>query len=194
MNVKDFSKSELIGVLKAVEFSTQCSNEGHIRQLIINVKELIGAEHSICAMGRLSPNGVSDVMTVVNGDYPEEWVTIYKSEELHKADPVVRFHTRFCGTQLWADTFQRYTDAESRQFLNHAADFRLHYGISSGVYVPGAESRSIFSFGGFRDTYEPHHKKIVDYVTLHLHKAFVRICRSNRQTVINVPTLYYKKC
>ncbi len=193
MNIKDYTKSELVGVLETVEFSSRCSNEGDLRQLIIRAKELVGADHSICALGKVSKNGLSDVLTVINGDYPEEWVGIYKSERLHKADPVVRHHTSFCGTQLWADTFRHYTDADAKRFFSRAADFGLNYGISSGVYVPGAEVVSIFSFGGSRDTFDSHHKMIVDIVTLHLHKAFARIYQSNLPTVINRPTIYDKK-
>ncbi len=193
MNVKDYTKSELVGVLETVEASSQSSNEADLRQLIISAKDLVGADHSICAMGKVSSNGLSDVLTVINGDYPEEWIGIYKSERLHKADPVVRHHTRFCGTQLWTDTFCRYTDADAKHFMNRAGDFGLNYGISSGVYIPGEEMVSIFSFGGSRDVFGPHHKRIVDIVTLHLHKAFVRTFRINLQAEVGLPNIYLKK-
>ncbi|MFQ5330417.1 MAG: autoinducer binding domain-containing protein [Thermodesulfobacteriota bacterium] len=193
MNTKDYTKSELTGLLEAVDLSSQSSSEGDLRALIIRAKELVGADYSICAMGTVASNGLSDVLTVVNGDYPEEWVRIYKSEGLHNADPVVRHHARFCGTQLWADTYRRYTDSEAKRFFSRAGDFGLNYGISSGVYVPGAEMVSIFSFAGSRNIFDAHNKEIVDILTLHLHKAFEKSYRMNLRPEVTAPTMYAER-
>jgi len=186
MNTKDFSKCELVSILEAIELSTNCWSEEHLRQLMVRTKELVGADYSICALGTVPQRGGAEVLSLINGDYPEEWVGIYTKEDLYKIDPVVRFHGRFCGTQLWGDTFRRYTDAEAKQVINRASDFGLYYGISSGVSIPDTDIASIFSFGGAKDIFTDRQKKVVDVVTLHLHKAFVRICREKVESMVEM--------
>jgi len=190
MNINNYTKSELTGILETVDLSAQSSSEEDLRALIIRTKELIGADHSICAMGRVAKNGLSEVLAIVNGDYPDEWVRIYQREGLHNTDPVVRHHTRFCGTQLWADTSRRYIDGDAKRFFSRASDFGLNYGISSGVYEPVAEMVSIFSFAGSLDIFDTHHKEIVDIVTLHLHRAFIRTHRADLRPEVTVPIMY----
>lgn len=186
-NLDQYSHNELTDLLNAVKFSAQCCSTEDIQELLIIVKTIIGAEYSICAIGKVKKDGSAEVLRVVNGDYPNEWLKIYTREKLYNIDPVVRHHTRFCGTQFWADTFRQYTDSETQRFYKRAAVFGLKYGISSGVYIPGVEVMSIFSFGGSQNIYNDHHKQIVDIVTLHIHKAFVRVFQ--KQSPIKVFSL-----
>ena len=186
MNSKEFSKCELVSILEAIELSTNCWTEEHLRQLMVRTKELVGADYSICALGTVPQRGGAEVVSLINGDYPEEWVALYTKEDLYKVDPVVRFHGRFCGTQLWSDTFRRYTDADAKGVINRAGDFGLYHGVSSGVSIPGTDIASIFSFGGSNNTFTEHQKKVVDVVTLHLHKAFVQICRGQVESMMHM--------
>jgi hypothetical protein len=177
---KDFSKHELVSILETVEAARNCSDEISLRQLIKQVKELVCADNCICGLANMDAKGLTDVVTVVNGDYPEQWLNLYLAGELYKKDPVVKFHAQFGLTQLWKDTFELYDEEASKQVLMCAGDFGLNHGITGGIFDPDMKNLSIFSFSGDADRFNAHHKNIVDVVTLHLHRALARTYRISR--------------
>lgn len=125
-------------------------------------------------------DAILEPSAIINGNYPEEWVNMYKSERFYTRDPIVKFHSRFVMTQFWSDTFKSYKDKETNKFLQRAADFGLKYGISSGVHDPELENTSLFSFAGNRQRFNLHHKKVMDIVVPHLHNALAGIYELER--------------
>lgn len=170
----DFSKTELIAIIGAVEAARICTDESSLHRVIKDVKELVSADNCVCGLVRVEGGGLKEVLTVVNGDYPGEWLNIYMAEGLYKRDPIVRYHLRFSMTQLWSDTYRLYDDAPSRDFRRRASDFGLHHGITGGVHDRDGKYTSIFSFAGGTGKFGAHQKKIVDIATLHLHRALIR--------------------
>lgn len=83
----------------------------------------------------------------MNGNYPEGW---------------------------WDEIFKISKDRQERFVIEHASDFVLRHGISSGIYDPVNENIGIFAFGGEKDSFVHHHKKIIDILTLHLNNALFR--------------------
>lgn len=170
----DFSKTELIAIIGAVEAARTCTDESSLHRVIKDVKELVSADNCVCGLVKVEGCGLREVLTVVNGDYPEEWLNIYMAEELYKRDPIVRYHLKFSMTQQWTDTYKLYDDGISTDFRRRASDFGLHHGITGGVHDQEGEYTSIFSFASDTGKFDDHHKKIVDIATLHLHRALVR--------------------
>lgn len=168
---KDFSKSELISILETIEAASKCKNNTEVQQLLLQAKELFCADYTVCGLGEFGPNGQIEMLNVVNGNYPAEWLDIYLKEDLKEKDPIMRHQVRFMMTQLWSDTFKLYTDESSKRFLSNAGDFNLKYGISGGIYDPEIKIFSIFSFAGDNNRFAKHQKKIVDLLTPHLHRA-----------------------
>jgi hypothetical protein len=119
---------------------------------------------------------------VVNGDYPEEWLKLYMAEELYKTDPIVDYHLKFSMTQLWSDTYKLYGDRTSRDFIKRASGFGLNQGITGGIHDQDSLYTSIFSFASGTERFSVRHKKIVDIMTLHLHRALVRTYLLTRLT------------
>lgn len=171
---EDFSKQELITILETIEAARTSRGELSLKRLLKRAKELLCAENCICGLGRIREGRLLDISTVVNGDYPEEWLDAYMAERLYKKDPIINYHVQFSSTQLWSETFRRFTDDRTRGLIARASDFGLKYGISGGIFDPEENYISIFSFAGTTDRFKAHHKKIMDVITLHLHRALSR--------------------
>ncbi len=176
MEAKDLSKSELIAVLEVIEDAVGCDSEAALHGTILRVKELVCADYAVCGLARAPAGDPIEVLTVINGSYPEEWLRVYMDERLYTKDPVVRHHARFTTTQLWTDTFRFYRDETSSTFLHRAYDFGLKNGLTSGVFDPVAQKTSLFSFAGDgEEAFGVHHKKVVDLVVPHLHRAIIKV-------------------
>ena len=177
---KDLSKKELVAVMEVIESARGCNDERDVQNLVMRVKDMLDADYCICGLGKILGNDIVEPSAIINGNYPEEWMDIYKRERLYTRDPVVKFHSRFVMTQLWSDAFKLYNDKETIKFLNSASDFGLKNGIASGVYDPALERASLFSFAGNRQRFSQHHKKVMDIIIPHLHNAIAGVCESEK--------------
>jgi len=173
MDSKDFSKEELIGILEVIEGASSCVRPDDLKDVMLKARELVSADKVICGIAKVLDGEVKDIVSVVNGNYPMEWLSSYLSGKLYFVDPVVRFHTRYSLTQFWSDIFKVSTDRQSRLAIDHAADFGLKFGLSSGIFVPESNNVSILAFSGDRNRYDTHHKKIMDIISLHINNALI---------------------
>lgn len=167
----NLSKLELVRILELIELSQKCFGPEDLRKLILESRDLFGAEYAVC--GLLEP-GKPVITSFVNGNYPEEWVSRYVSCNYQGDDPVVRFHSNFAVTQLWSDVFKRYNDQKSRDLRKNAGDYRLKHGVTASVYVPDIDKIALFSFSNARNVFKDRHKKLGDILAVHLHGALVR--------------------
>ena len=174
---KGFSKKELVSILEVIEASQNCVTPLDVSTLLLQAKDLVSADYSICGMGRLYEGEIKDVIAVVNGNYPTEWLDVYFSEKFYRHDPVVRYHKSFSPAQTWSDILPRYDDVESRLVVGNAWDFGLRHGISTSVFSPGSEDLTIFAFAGGKDTFRGRQKEILDMLSLHLNGALLRVVR-----------------
>src|SRR3990172_2587730 len=100
MNIsKDLSKKELVAILEVIESARTCNDERDVQNLVIRAKDPLDADYCICGIGKISPDAILEPSAIINGNYPEEWVDMYKRERLYTRDPVVKFHSRFVMTQ-----------------------------------------------------------------------------------------------
>jgi len=177
---KGLSKKELVAIMEVIEYARNCNNKRDVQNLIIRAKDLLDADYCICGLGKISADGILEPSAIINGNYPEEWINMYKSERLYTRDPVIKFHSQFVMTQLWSDTFKFHKDEEIKKLLQRATDFGLEYGISSGIYDAESDNTSIFSFASNRPRFSQHHKKAMDIVIPHLHNALAGISELER--------------
>lgn len=170
----NFTKKELASLLEAIEASRACASRADLKDIIIKVKDLSGAEHSACGLGQMTSEGLSEGIVPLNGNYPDEWIDIYVSQKLFYKDPVVRYHTRHMSSCLWSSAVKAFDDGLTDDFMRLASDFNLTRGISSGITDTCSGAISIFSFAG-KHCEGLKNKKIIDTLTPHLHAALVRI-------------------
>lgn len=178
---KIFSKQDIINLLEIIQSAALCKNEADLKKALKKAKEAMDADCCISGLGKIGNKGLmTDILMVVNGDYPEEWINMYKAESFYTIDPVIKSHERCCAAQIWKDTFKFYTNKRTMKFLGHAGDFGLKHGISNGLFVPEARGVSIFSFAGNTDRFNAYHKNIMDVITPHLHMALVRLYKTSQ--------------
>jgi hypothetical protein len=171
---KDFSKTDLVSILEVIESARACGTEAGLKSVLLRSKDLLGADFAVSATCAISRTGPPRLVSVTNGNYPDEFVGIYLAEHFYETDPVVAYLSRFSLTQFWSDIFRNTDNSNSGHILGTAMDFGLRYGVSSGVYIPGREEINIFSFAGPRDGFTAHQKNILEILTLHLDKAIER--------------------
>lgn len=179
MSIEGLSKKELVSILEIVEGAKVCATEQDLGRLLLRAMDILCADYSICGLGRVSCGELIEVVKIINGNYPEDWLGRYTAEQLYRIDPVIRRHARFSLTQLWSDIFRASNDDSSRVFIRNAADSGLRYGISSGIFLPRREEIGIFSFAAKKNRFNDRHKRIMDVITLHLNNALVNTIKEN---------------
>lgn len=181
MNLREFSKKELFEVLDLIQAALQCKNESDMIKLMSRVKELVCSDHSISGLGTVDAHGNPTIVKLVNESYPADWLQAYACEGLFKKDPVLLSQLQFFKPLLWTEVLKIYPKEFYTDFMQMAADFRLRYGLASGMGGYNSTKTCIFSFSGDKDRFKPKHKKILDIVTPHLYQALLRIWKlSNR--------------
>ena len=179
MNIREFSKKELVNILEIIEGTNCCSTAPELERLLLHAMEFLRADYAICGLGKVSCGELKEVVRIINGNYPNGWLNRYMSEKLYLVDPIVRRHAQFSMTQLWRDIFKTCDDDSSRLFISNAADSGLRYGISSGIFLPRHEEIGIFSFAAKKNRFNDRHKHIMDIITLHLNNALVNIIKED---------------
>lgn len=188
MDYKELFKKELMETLDIIQHLLSCKNEADIKILLERTKELVCGEYSICGLVTHDSNGLEDVVNIINGSYPEEWFTAYKEKRLYTIDPIVWHHYKFSETQMWIDTYKRYADKASPEFIYDAGSFGLNYGISSSIKSPHNRLVSIVSVANSRNHFGTHQKIIVDILAPYFHQALIRLCKeAKRQLPLLTP-------
>ncbi|MBI5874894.1 MAG: autoinducer binding domain-containing protein [Deltaproteobacteria bacterium] len=181
MDNKEFSKTELIQILETIQTLINCRNEADIKTVLEKTKDLVCADYSICGLGAYDNKGLSEVKNIVNGSYPEGWFVAYKEEKLYEIDPIVWWQYKFFGTQIWADTYKKYKNKASPEFIYNANSFNLNFGISSGIQCAHNNLASITTFANSKNYFRAHQKVIVDILTPNFHQAILRVCKGNEK-------------
>ena len=172
MDYKDFSKKELAEILDIIQSTLTCRTENDVLAAAGRGKELVSADMSVCALGETS---TGRLLKVANDNWPGGRPGAYRPEEHFKNDTIFPFNLEHSRAYTWSESQRRFPEKQFIDLMNRAAEFRLKYGISSGISLDGP-SWSIFSFAGDCDRFTGHHLRVLDIVTPHLHQAFVRVC------------------
>lgn len=175
--IKEFTKRDLADILETIEDARNSTTPEELRSVIVKAKDLVCADYAVCGLGTISGNMILDASRIINGNCPEEWLRNYIDGKSYLKDPVIRHHTNFSMAENWSDIFKKVTDSESDAIIGNARDFGLKFGVSSGIYMPGSQSMSIFAFSGATDIFGRHQKKILNLLMLHLNNSLLRVIR-----------------
>lgn len=179
-----FSKKGLMEILDITQSALCCKNENDIKLLMEKAKELICAEHSICGLGVYDDRGLKEVKNILNASYPDGWLAAYQEKKLYEIDPIVWWHYKFFGTQIWTDIYKRNKDRISPDFLRCAGDFGLKFGIAGSIPSQHSRRATIISFAGGKNYFGAYQKAIMDILTPHFHQALTRVCRDKNDRKI----------
>jgi DNA-binding CsgD family transcriptional regulator len=181
MNLKKFSKNELANILSIIQDAITCQDEAEIIGLLEKTKEIVCADYSICGIGKGDSNSLSKAgpPKIINNNYPMEWLKVYAESNLFYVDPIIWHNFQSPGAQLWTETYKKYGEKVSQDFIGKSNDFGICYGASGGIYDKLTEVSTIFTFSSSRNRFEQHHKEILSIVAPHLHQAFLRIVKQS---------------
>lgn len=178
MRARDLTKTELVEILEIIEDAQSCTAPENLRRLLLRGQDLLEAEYSVCGMGILEPGSkkLSEITSVISGNYPREFFDLYVPERMYRDDPIVRYHSRFSLSGFWKDIFKHFDDSRAARVTDIGREIGLVHGLSSSVYMPGNDDEiSIISFAGGKDTFTARHKGILDILTAHLNNALVSV-------------------
>jgi DNA-binding CsgD family transcriptional regulator len=181
MNFKDFSKKELSEILDVIQATIGVKDESELIKILARVRELVCADYGVCGLGEVDKKGLSSIVMILNLNYPAEWLSVYGKEKLFLKDPIMRYNLQFRGSYLWTEAFELFKGKQYSDFMRLASDFGLKYGVADGVNGPCLDRGSIFSFSSGKEGFKPHHKKILDILTPHMHQTLVRIYEGSKK-------------
>ncbi len=187
MSPGDLTKSELVTILEIIESAQSCSAPEHYKKLLIKAAALVEADSCACGIVELCRDDLSEPMTVINGNYPDEMLSHYVSSRLYLKDPVVRYHLNFSSAKPWTEIFREVDDCEARQVINYARDFNLVHGVSGSVFMPEAGALAVFGFGGRKNKFARHHCGIVDILVPHLNISLLEVSGLRPRPAVDVP-------
>ncbi|MBI5328091.1 MAG: autoinducer binding domain-containing protein [Deltaproteobacteria bacterium] len=179
MGYKDFSKKEVMQILETIQTLITCRNEADIKTVLEKAKELVCGDYSICGLGVCNDNRLIGARTIINSSYPDAWFIAYGEKKLYEIDPIVWWHSKFLGTQTWADTYKQYKEKISPEFIHNAKSFNLNFGISSSILSTHTRLGSIINFAGSKNHFGAHQKAIVDIIIPHCHQAIAKVCKES---------------
>jgi DNA-binding CsgD family transcriptional regulator len=174
--IGNLSKRILIELLECVDASLKCSDLKSFDFLIKRLQSFFEHEYAIGGIVHLKRSMIENIISVVNIDYPMEWMELYFQNEFQFIDPITRFNFTNFKPQIWSETYRKYS-AEKSKFVAMAGEFGLREGISHGVMDTVGLNGSIFSFAGgsFKPTSD--HLNILEIIIPHLHQALLRIAK-----------------
>lgn len=184
MVYKDFTKKELTEILDIIQAAVACKSEQDVISVTGKIMDLVSADMGVCALGEIDSGRL---LKVANHNWPAEWALMYTGEELYRKDPVFLFNYENFKSFEWRDATERFPERPNRDIMSRACEFRLKYGISSGICGDGSKG-SIFSFAGERNRFSSHHLKILDILTPHIHQALVKTLDAQARADVDLST------
>lgn len=181
MDYRTFSKKDLVEIMELIQSAVRCKNELDVKRLLERTKELVCADYSIAGLGVYDNKGLAEAKNIINGSYPEGWFAAYKEEKLYAIDPIVGWHYKFFGTQIWEDIYKRCKNTAFDKFIHNANNFGLCFGIASSIPSRYNNLASIISFAGNNNCLGAHQKAILDILIPHFHQALIRMCRGSEK-------------
>ncbi|MGA2192213.1 MAG: LuxR family transcriptional regulator [Nitrospirota bacterium] len=174
------SKQDAVFLLDLTHKCLSCNTKEELKGLILRLKHLISHDYALIGFAAVGEEGMKDGFDIVNVSYPDEWLALYVSDQLHRIDPVPRHNfTKFDG-QYWKDTYKIYNTP--KEFISKAADFGLVSGYTFGARDLRGTHGSLLSVSGRNMKRDRRTELILELVTPHFHQCFERIVRAKYAT------------
>jgi DNA-binding CsgD family transcriptional regulator len=188
MKLKHLSAHDAVTLLEIVHESLSVRNEQHIRTLMLKLRELLPYQATIAALASLDPNGAPTDFTIVNVEYPEEYLAELWRTGMVWKDPILIDNYQHYHLQYWADTFQHTPLLKANRSLGE--DFGFHRGAKGHGYGHGIRNRR-GTQGSFICMHalerDPRTEEALSLVVPHLHEALARIAGQDHQPALLTP-------
>jgi len=173
------NKQELAALLEVNDKCRVCGSEGRLRQLIIEVGGMVGAERCLGLFvdkrTRKNPHG----LFFINAGYPEATANSYleHARKAVGADGFFNFSDRFVLKQLSKGGILGAAPAE----VDGVLPDDIGRGFACGVCEGSPGERSLYLFGNEEEKNSRRASAILGCATPHLHSAWRALLDKNRQ-------------
>jgi len=187
MNLSRFSKKNFCEILDVINATVCCKTEQDVVQLTQKMKELVCADMGICVLGDIKN---ATITKYLNLNYPKEWEEQYSTEKLYKVDPIIHFNFTYPNTShFWSEALNFFPEEPYKDFMNMASEFGLNFGLTSNVNKLEMNETTIISFANDMNSFNSHHKKILDILAPHVHQALLQVSEETTSKAQNFPAL-----
>lgn len=189
MSLKNIlSKKDANLLLELIQDSLVCRNTKKLGRLFEKLKNIIQFDYSVAALAEVDYTGklVSD--HVINLNYPDDWITIYKQRKYYTVDPVIKELFFSAQLQYWPNAYKKH--CSPKEFISLANDFKLIEGYTYGL-TDKSETRNlfrntVFSFAGKGIEENKRTEYILLTIIPHFHNAFMQILAHHQLKKCNI--------
>jgi DNA-binding CsgD family transcriptional regulator len=177
-HLANISSSCALELLEITAKCLHCDSENDYRHIFTLLKNLIPFDKSTSGLASLNNNDIVSY-ELININYPNEWLKIYKENDFNKIDVIVQNHFTHFTPQYWDFTYKKFK--QSPKIASLASDFGIIHGYTFGMRPFGfCKTASLYSFSGKFNTYDSRVISILQTVVPHIHLASSRIVEERR--------------
>lgn len=180
MKLKHLSTNDAVTVLEIIQDSLSVRSEEQVRSLLLKLREVLPYQASIASLARLDTKGAPADLSLINVEYPEEYLQELWRTGLVWQDSILLENFRHYRLQYWADTFER--DPLPTENKQLAVDFGFHRGAQGHGYGFGVKNSRTnqASFFCWHDLdRDPRTEEIIRVVVPHIHEAMSRVAHNS---------------
>nr|WP_281720572.1 LuxR C-terminal-related transcriptional regulator [Nitrosomonas nitrosa] len=170
----DLTKPEMQTVLEVLHFTMQATTGADVHRLLQLVQRVVASPFVIGGVAQLNSKGAfHEFNSVINVSYSNDWLYQYGSRGYASVDPVLQSVLSTSQTQVWEQTYNTATSKKQLEFVEEARSHGLTHGMTSGLVEPARKLASFFSFSGGEPSNTSRYKRLLDYLTPHLHRILI---------------------
>jgi DNA-binding CsgD family transcriptional regulator len=164
---------DAISLLEVISCAVSCETENDLVGCAEHLKKILPFESAACSLASISPQKTITPISIVNINYPDEWIGLYVQNQYHEQDPIYLENFKYFQLQEWRQTYRRHK--APKEFLSTAEDFGLRNGYTTGNRNSSGDVGSLLSLSGACIEYGERSETILDVVLPHFHQALLKI-------------------
>jgi len=167
----------------------KCNSTNELKKILVALCKAYNYHYIIYNIQIIHPFENTEYFAV--GNYPEEWLEMYKSNNYANIDPVIAYCIEHKKAIFWHNTYSPESAIEIINFFNHAKEFGLYDGISKGIKIKENEI-GILSIAKdeiltLDDESSVDTLQMIDILQPYIHETIMKV--SKKSFNINTPSL-----
>lgn len=164
---------DAILLIEVISSAVSCESENDLIAVAEHLKKILPFDSAACSLASISPQKTITPISIVNINYPEEWIGLYVEHKYYEQDPIYLENFKHFQIQEWKETYKRY--GAPKAFLSTAEDFGLRNGYTHGVRNHIGNIGSLLSLSGTSIECSERSVTILNVALPHFHQALLRI-------------------
>lgn len=164
---------DAISLIEVIDSAVSVETETDLLTVAESLKDILPFDSAACSLASITPQKIITPISIVNINYPVEWIGLYVKNRYYERDPIYLENFRHFKLQEWKQTYKRYEAPKT--FLSNAEDFGLRNGYTHGVRNHQGDIGSLLSLSGTSIENGERSETILNIVLPHFHQALLRI-------------------